>query len=47
MYSIIAKNANEKDRDTFVKIIEDVLSDLVKNGINERTIAAGINYYEF
>lgn len=47
VYSIIAKNANEKDRDTFVKIIEDVLSDLVKNGINERTIAAGINYYEF
>ena len=47
VYSIVAKNANEKDRDAFVKIIEDVLKGLVKNGINERTIAAGINYYEF
>ena len=47
VYSIVAKNANEKDKDAFVKIIEDVLKELVKNGINERTIAAGINYYEF
>ncbi len=47
VYSIIAKNANEKDRDDFVRIIENKLSELVKNGINERTLAAGINYYEF
>ncbi len=47
VYSIVAKNANEKDRDAFVKIIEDTLNELVKNGINERTLAAGINYYEF
>ena len=47
VYSIVAKNANEKDKDAFVKLIEDVLKELVKNGINERTIAAGINYYEF
>ncbi|MDO5382821.1 MAG: insulinase family protein [Eubacteriales bacterium] len=47
VYSIIAKNANEEQRELFVKTIEDVLSDIVKNGFNERTIKAGINYYEF
>ena len=47
VYSIIAKNANEKDRDVFVKTIEDVLRGLVKDGINERSIQAGLNYYEF
>ena len=47
VYSIITKNANEKDRDTFVKIIEDTLEDIVKNGISQRMLKAGINYYEF
>lgn len=47
VYSIIAKNADLKDQDIFVDTVERVLGELVKNGISERTIAAGINYYEF
>ncbi|MCI6163688.1 MAG: insulinase family protein [Lachnospira sp.] len=47
VYSIIAKNANENQKDEFIKIIKETLSGLVKNGINRRTIQAGINYYEF
>lgn len=47
VYSIIAKNCNAEDCDKFVNTIEKVLKELVANGINERTIAAGINSYEF
>ena len=47
VYSIVAKNSNSKEQDRFVSVINDTLEKLVKDGINERTIEAGINYYEF
>ena len=47
MYSIIAKNTNESQQEEFVKTVREVLSDIVENGIDERMILAGINYYEF
>lgn len=47
MYSIIAKNANPEQKDAFLETIREVLSDILKNGVDERTILAGINYYEF
>ena len=47
VYSIITKNANESDRDRFIKVVEDTLSDIVKNGLSKRMVKAGINYYEF
>ena len=47
MYSIIAKNAQQDQRDEFVKVVREVLTDIVENGIDERMILAGINYYEF
>ena len=47
MFSIIAKNANLDQKDQFIQIIEDTLSGIVANGINERAILAGINYIEF
>ena len=47
VYSIITKNANESDRDRFVSVVEDTLSDIVKNGLSKRMVKAGINYYEF
>ncbi|MGN1266923.1 MAG: insulinase family protein, partial [Dorea sp.] len=31
----------------FVKLIEDVLSEIVKKGIDQRALEAGINYHEF
>lgn len=47
IFSIIAKNADEEQRDDFVRLIEDVLTDIVKNGIDRKALEAGINYHEF
>ena len=46
-YSIVARNANGADKERFVQVVEDVLKKLVKEGIDEKALAAGINYYEF
>lgn len=47
VYSIIAKNANESQKQDFIDTIKEVLLDIATNGIDERSILAGINYYEF
>ena len=46
-FSVIAKNANAQQKEAFVKLIEDTLTELVKNGINKKALMAGINYHEF
>ncbi len=46
-FSIVAKNANEKDKEEFIKTIEEVLKEQVKNGIDKRALKAGLNFYEF
>lgn len=46
-FSIIAKGANEDDKDEFISIIDETLSEIVKNGINRRSFLAAINYFEF
>ncbi|MDL2296184.1 insulinase family protein [Lachnospiraceae bacterium OttesenSCG-928-E19] len=47
IFSIVAKNANADQKDSFVKVIEDTLKDIVSKGIDEKAIAAAINYHEF
>ena len=47
IFSVIAKNANEEQKEEFIQVIEDVLIASVKNGIDTKAIEAGINYYEF
>ncbi len=47
LYSIIAKNADASDKEAFLSTIQEVLSDIVKNGIDMRMVEAGINYFEF
>lgn len=47
IFSIIAKNANEVQKEEFVAIIHKVLEDAVKNGINKKSLLAGINSAEF
>ena len=47
IFSVVAKNAEESQKDEFVKVIEDVLRGQVKNGINQKALLAGINYNEF
>lgn len=47
IFSVIAKNATEEQKEEFIQVIEDVLRASVKNGIDTKAIEAGINYYEF
>jgi len=46
-FSIIAKGASLDQKDRFVEIIEDKLSELVNNGISEKSLRASINELEF
>lgn len=47
IFTITAKNANTSDKERFVRIIEDTLQGLVKNGLNKKALLAGINSSEF
>ena len=47
IFSVISKNANEEQKQEFVELIEKVLSDIVKNGIDRKALEAGLNYHEF
>ena len=46
-FSIVAKNARESDKERFIQVIRDTLSDLAKNGLDKKSLEAGINYFEF
>ena len=46
-FTINAKNADDEQRGDFVRIIREVLSDLVRNGINKRSLQAALNAMEF
>ena len=47
MYSIVAKGCKTEDKERFVKVIDDTLSRLIQNGLEERMIAAALNHFEF
>lgn len=47
VFSIVAKNANASDKEKFVQIIEEKLRQAVTDGINEKSLLAGINSSEF
>ncbi|MCR5417266.1 MAG: insulinase family protein [Pseudobutyrivibrio sp.] len=46
-FSIVAKGANEDDRDKFVDIIETTLRNEIKKGIDKKTLFASINGEQF
>ena len=46
-FSIIAKNANTKDVDRFVEVIESTLKKVVEEGIDRKALRASINSFEF
>ena len=46
-FSVIAKNAEEAQKEAFVETSEEVLTKLVTDGLNQKALAAAINYYEF
>lgn len=47
IFSVIAKNANLEQKDQFIRVIEDTLKGIVKNGVDKKALRAGINYHEF
>lgn len=47
IFSVVSKNANPDQKEAFIRVIEDTLSKIVVNGIDQKAILAGINYYEF
>ena len=47
IFSIIAKNANEAQKEAFVRTIETELARLVSEGLDEKALRASINYFEF
>lgn len=46
-YTITAKGANASDKDRFLAIIEEELRKAVENGIEQKSLLAGINSLEF
>ena len=47
MLSIVAKNSNLERKDEFLSIIRKVLEEQVRQGINKKSLLAGINSFEF
>ena len=47
IFSIIAKEANEEQKEAFVEVIEQTLGKLLEKGLDEKALRAGINYFEF
>lgn len=47
IFTIIAKNSEESKKEQFIGIIRDVISDLIAKGIEEKSLRAAINFYEF
>ena len=47
IFSIVAKNANGKDRDRFAATIRETLARIAEDGINQKALLAGINSAEF
>ncbi|MDE6054388.1 MAG: insulinase family protein, partial [Lachnospiraceae bacterium] len=46
-FSIVAKNTNVSQKEEFVETIESELARIVKEGIDKKSLLAGLNYYEF
>lgn len=46
-FAVISKYADVSDKDKFLRVIRKTLTDIAKNGINKKTLLAGINLNEF
>jgi hypothetical protein len=46
-FSVVAKNANDLQKEEFVETVENELNRIVKEGIDKKSLLAGLNYYEF
>lgn len=46
-FNIIAKNSDQEKKDHFLSIIRDTLTRVAKEGVDEKSLRAAINFYEF
>lgn len=46
-FSVVAKNANREQRGEFLAVVKGTLRKLADQGINKKSLKAGMNYYEF
>lgn len=46
-FSVIAKNANPEQKGEFLAVVKGTLRRLADQGIDKRSLLAGLNYYEF
>ena len=47
IFSIIAKGADEADEERFLQIIQETLTTLAQEGLDQKSVLAGINSFEF
>jgi len=47
IFSVIAKNAEQEQKEQFVSLIRSTLEQLVVDGLDEKSLKAAINFYEF
>ncbi|MDE6907627.1 MAG: insulinase family protein [Lachnospiraceae bacterium] len=47
VFSVIVKNSNPEQKETFMRIIQEELERTVAEGLDEKALRAGINYMEF
>jgi presequence protease len=47
IFSVVAKGANENQKEEFIQCIHEVLEDQVLNKIDRKSLRAGLNYFEF
>lgn len=47
IFSVIAKNAEKEQKDSFVALIRSTLEQLMTDGLDEKSLKAAINFYEF
>lgn len=46
-FSVIAKNANKEQKGEFLTVLKGTLRKLADEGINKKSLKAGMNFYEF
>lgn len=46
-FSVLAKDANREQKEEFLAVVKGTLRKLAEDGINKKSLLAGMNYYEF
>ena len=46
-FSVVAKNANKEQKGEFLSVVKGTLRKLADQGIDKKSLLAGLNYYEF